>query len=231
MIGIICAMDAEIEAFIKELKDSVKEEYCKVVFYKGKLYNQDCVVVKGGYGKADSARTTTLLIEHFPVNHVFNIGLGGGNGKYVTKHSFVIADKIAYHDVDLISDGRFKYGQMQTYPLFFEADKETIDKITSLYKDVVVGGILSGDSFASNQSWINDRLKYFESYEGFKPCVFDMEGASISQICYRLNVKFNIIRYVSDIVESTNQIDTYFESKKDSSYILIDIIKTYLTNI
>ena len=32
----------------------------------------------------------------------------------------------------------------------------------------------------------------------------------------------------SDIVENTNQIDTYFETKKDSSYILIEVIKKYL---
>jgi len=222
-------MDAEISSFIKEMKDSNETIIQGIKYYSGKLFNKDVVLAKSGMGKVNVAMTLTLLLEHFNIDLVINIGLGGGNGKYVSKGDFVISDKVSYHDIDCTANNEYLYGQMQDYPLFFEASKEVIDKITSLNKDIIVGGILTGDAFITNQSYIKERLDYFETYENFKPMVFEMEGASIGQVCYRSKTPFVIIRYVSDVASSTNQYGNYKEAKTTCSDVLVDVVKEYLS--
>ena len=73
MIGIIGAMDVEIEFLKSKLDDINSLKIANRIFFKGKLNNKDVVVVCAGIGKVNACLTTTLLLEKFDIEYVINI--------------------------------------------------------------------------------------------------------------------------------------------------------------
>ena len=67
MIGIIGAMEEEVQALLRylDLKETI--EKLNYRFYLGKIDQKDCVIVQGGIGKVNAAMSATLLLEQFPV--------------------------------------------------------------------------------------------------------------------------------------------------------------------
>ncbi|MFU1883980.1 5'-methylthioadenosine/S-adenosylhomocysteine nucleosidase, partial [Enterococcus faecium] len=86
----------------------------------GSLGRHEVIVVRSGIGKVASAVTTTLLIHQYGVNMVINTGSAGGIGEGLKVGDLVIADKLAYFDVDVTGFG-YAYGQLPGgVPLYFE---------------------------------------------------------------------------------------------------------------
>ena len=66
-IGIIGAMDKEIELIKQRIEELTEEQYLGYTFYNG-VYDQHTVtLVKSGIGKVSAAIVTTLLLSHYPV--------------------------------------------------------------------------------------------------------------------------------------------------------------------
>ena len=57
MIGIIGAMDVEVDGIKKNIEDLKTEEVSGIKFCTGKLFGKDVVVAKCGEGKVNSAMT------------------------------------------------------------------------------------------------------------------------------------------------------------------------------
>ncbi len=100
-IGIIGAMDQEIEVLKNTMTDKRSWERAGAVFISGSLGNHEVIVVRSGIGKVLSAVTTVLLIHQYGVNMVINTGSAGGIGAGLAVGDIVIADKLAYFDVDV----------------------------------------------------------------------------------------------------------------------------------
>ena len=77
-IGIIGAMDIEIELLTSKMSDFNKIEYAHLVFYEGKLCEKNVVIVKSGIGKVNAAICAQILITKFNVTNVINTGIAGG---------------------------------------------------------------------------------------------------------------------------------------------------------
>ena len=76
-------------------------ERAGALFVSGSLGRHEVIVVRSGIGKVASAVTTTLLIHQYGVNMVINTGSAGGIGEGLKVGDLVIADKLAYFDVDV----------------------------------------------------------------------------------------------------------------------------------
>ena len=63
-IGIVVAMEEERQAIENLMKETEKEQIYNLVFTKGKIEKQDCILVESGVGKVNAART--LLQHHSP---------------------------------------------------------------------------------------------------------------------------------------------------------------------
>ena len=61
VIGIIGAMDEEVEILLSELELEKVEEKANMKFNLGKLYNKDIVVVRSGIGKVNAAVCAQIL--------------------------------------------------------------------------------------------------------------------------------------------------------------------------
>ena len=55
MIGIIGAMDIEVEGLISAMSDKEERKISGIVFHSGKVGDKECVVAKCGIGKVNAA--------------------------------------------------------------------------------------------------------------------------------------------------------------------------------
>ena len=227
MIGIIGAMDSEVESLFSQMSAKEKININNLTFYKGKLFDKDVVIVKCGIGKVNAALCTQLLILKFGVSKVINTGIAGAVGSGLKIYDFVVSDAAVYHDFDVEFFG-YKLGQVPGMPEKFEADKALADAAVAAFAKselngshkVVRGLIASGDQFISG----GEQKDFIIS--NFKPQCVEMEGCAIAHACFANKVPFVIIRCMSDTADDSVK-ETYSEdtASKLSSTFLMEVIK------
>ena len=227
MIGIIGAMQSEVEALFDQMSSKEKIDLNNLTFYKGKLFDKDVVIVKCGIGKVNAALCTQLLILNFKVSRVINTGIAGATGNGLKIYDFVVSDAAVYHDFDVQFFG-YKLGQVPGMPETFTADKALADaaaaafaktSLTAEHK-LVRGLIASGDQFIAG----GEKKNFIVS--NFQPQCVEMEGCAIAHTCFANSVPFVIIRCMSDTADESVK-ETYSEdtASKLSSTFLLEVIK------
>ena len=196
-IGIIGAMDQEVEILKNKLEDLKTWEEAGALFFSGTIGQHDVVLTKSGIGKTLAALTTTLLISHYGVDIVINTGSAGGIGEGLAIGDVVISDKVAYFDVDVTAFG-YEPGQMAQMPLYYEADEKLVQAAMEASSNNMLNGrvglIVSGDTFVHSQKQI------LEIKADFPHCLAnEMEGAAIAHVAYQYKKPFVIIRAMSDV--------------------------------
>lgn len=227
MIGIIGAMDSEVDTLFTRMTAKEKININNLTFYKGKLYNKDVVIVKCGIGKVNAALCTQLLILKFGVSKVINTGIAGAVGEGLSIYDFVVSTEAVYHDFDTQFFG-YKPGQVPGMPETFMADISLLNTTLSAFEHtdfsnklkIVKGRIASGDQFISGTE------KKTAIINNFHPQCVEMEGCAIAHTCYANNVPFVIIRCMSDTADDSVK-ETYSEetASRLSSTFLLEVIK------
>ena len=138
MIGIIGAMDSEVEALFSHMSAKEKINLNNLTFYKGKLYNKDVVIVKCGIGKVNAALCTQLLILNFKVPKIINTGITGAVGEGLKIYDFVVSTEAVYHDFDVQFFG-YKPGQVPGMPEAFSADPTLINTAIAAFEQLPRG--------------------------------------------------------------------------------------------
>jgi len=197
-IGIIGAMDQEIDALIRQMKDKEEKTMAGMTFHHGKLWNNEAVVVKSGVGKVNMAVCTQLMIDLYEVDILINTGIAGGLHKDIEVGDIVISSDAMQHDVDVTSRG-FKPGEIPFMESsVFKADPELAAMAKEACEIVnpeiacYIGRVVTGDQF------ISDNRKKAEIIEKFDACCAEMEGAAMAQVAVLNKVPFVIIRAISD---------------------------------
>ena len=220
MIGIIGAMQVEIDELVPLISNLETKKINNRTFYVGKIEKYDVVVVECGVGKVNAAITTTMLLENFKIDFIINTGVAGGV-KGVKSLDLVIGDKLVYHDFDITALG-YKKGVIPGYGKEFDTDSnirkvvETIAIENNIsYK---VGNIASGDLFVTSKDVINGLDMDISAVE--------MEGCAIAHTAKIFNVPFVSIRVISDIIGEENQ-GTAFNlvEKKAADYSSLFVLK------
>lgn len=218
MIGIIGAMEAEVNE-IKKLMivDEVKDDY-RYLFYKGTMNGKEIVLLQGGIGKVNAAIATTLLFSYFLIDIVINIGSAGGLKSIQNVGDVVISTSVVHHDVDVTAFQR-EIGEVPGLPKYFKADSDLLETVKTILNEqnmvAHVGLIASGDQFVSKQEQVDYIAKYFHD----AMCV-EMEAAAIAQVCYVFHKKFIITRSLSDVFnkgQSDIQFDEYLKKASQAS--------------
>ena len=227
MIGIIGAMDSEVNTLFARMSSKEKINLNHLTFYKGKLYDKDVVIVKCGIGKVNAALCTQLLILNFKVSKIINTGIAGATGTGLKIYDFVVSTEAVYHDFDVQFFG-YKPGQVPGMPEAFVADPSLVEATAAAFEQtdfsanlkLSKGRIASGDQFISG----NEKKSYIIST--FHPQCVEMEGCAIAQTCYANNVPFVIIRCMSDTADDSVK-ETYSEetASRLSSTFLLEVIK------
>lgn len=206
-IGIIGAMDQEVEGLIQALENCEVKEKASMKFHSGSLYGKDTVVVKCGVGKVNASMCTQILIDDYDVSMVINTGAAGSLSKEVKIGDIVVATDAVQHDMDSVDFG-FPLGQIPFVDtLAFPANEGlaslAVDTARKIFTDISVhrGRVCSGDEFIAKherKDWIVDH---------FGGLCAEMEGASMAQTAYLNGVPFLIIRAISDEADDSASVD------------------------
>jgi adenosylhomocysteine nucleosidase len=225
IIGIIAAMEPEINFTISALKDKKEHLISNITFYEGTIGNHKVVVSLSGIGKVNSAINTTLLINNFKPDVIINSGIAGGS-KELSTFDFVIADKLTYSDFDC-QVFNYEFGQVPQMPLHYFSDSNLKEKLEAYltsknisFKNSIV---LTADSFRLSASEIKNNVSTSFATE--------MEGTSIAQTCFKLNTPFLSFRIISDILDSENHIEEYNEFEKKSAQLSSEVIVNFIQTL
>lgn len=229
-VGIIGAMQVEVETLQAKLTDKKTTNINQFTFYEGTISGTKVVVVLSGIGKVSATVGTTLLIEHYNPDIIINTGTAGGLGT-ADVYDIIIGEKVAYHDVDLTGFG-YKMGQQAQMPPFFTADESLVAIAKEVseqhHQEVHCGLVVSGDSFINDPNRLQTIQGYFP-----KALAVEMEAAAISQVCYLFDIPFVVLRAISDKAGegTTESYETFVEKAgKLSASMNIDFIKKITKN-
>lgn len=225
IIGIIAAMEPEIQFTISALEDKKEHLISNITFYEGTIGNHKVIVSLSGIGKVNSAINTTLLINNFKPDVIINSGIAGGS-KELSTFDFVIADKLTYSDFDC-QVFNYEFGQVPQMPLYYFSDSKLKEKLEAYltsknisFKNSIV---LTADSFRLSASEIKNNVSTSFATE--------MEGTSIAQTCYKLSTPFLSFRIISDILDSENHIEEYNEFEKKSAQLSSEVIVNFIQTL
>lgn len=230
MLGIIGAMDVEVDS-LKESMDSVEiKSIAGMDFYSGKISDKDVVVVKCGIGKVNAAMCTQILADEFKVNAVINTGVAGSLNNDIDICDIVVSTCAQEHDMDVTPLGYEKGIIPDMETSVFKADEKLIElakdsaKSAGLDVKVFEGKVVSGDQFIGTAQAKDELRKLFNG-----DCA-EMEGASIAHVASLNSVPFLVIRAISDKADGGAEMDyPTFEKKaaQNSIKLLKEIIKKY----
>lgn len=223
-IGIIGAMELEIESLHAAIEGCKETKVGRFVFYEGTMAGTEVVLLLSGIGKVSAAVGTALLIQRFAPDLVVNTSTAGGLGDS-SVYDLILASEVAYHDVDVTAFG-YAYGQQAQMPPTYHSDEtytERLREVASKHSGRLhFGEVVSGDSFISDP----ERLRGIEALFP-KAKAVEMEAAAIAQTCYLFAVPFVMLRAVSDKAGEGNTVsyDTFVnEAGRLSAAIVKDFI-------
>lgn len=225
-LGIIGAMQIEIENLKPSIKNPVLETISGVTFISGQIDGIDVVAAVSGVGKVFAAVCTEIMILHFGVDHVINIGVAGSLVKDLKVLDVAVAESAVQHDMNTSALGD-PVGLISGINIVnFEADKRLSDIVCQVLADKGIayqtGIIASGDMFVDTDKQ-RDRIR-----RTFKAIAADMEGGSIAHVCYINDVPFTLIRSISDGDGSAMDYNTFATKAADQS---IDIVLEVIARI
>ena len=223
-IAIIAAMSKEI-ASIKNILSNPKEQDG---YIRGILNDKEITLIQSGIGKVCAAVKTTELIDKFKPDCVINSGVAGGVGDDVKQMDIVVGTQTVYNDVWCLEPNA--YGQVQDFPLYFEADKSLVAKIEEGEHNGITihkGLITSGDKFVAGIEEAKNIRKLFDD-----ALAVDMESCAVAQVCYMKKTPFISLRIISDNpLRSNDNHQQYADFWGEMANKSFAVLKNLLNNI
>jgi len=245
-IGIISAMQEEMQTLLDNLEEKVATTKGMRTYYQGRLFNKEVILVFSRWGKVASATTTTQLINDFQVSEIVFTGVAGAISNTLNIGDIIIGKHLYQHDVD--ASPLFKKFEVPLlHKTYFETAVTNRDKLyrssqafINSYVDfidskkalsfhitdpkVIIGDIASGDQFLSDAIQTQKLSSELPSVY----CV-EMEGAAVAQVCFEYNIPFSIIRIISDKANDNAHIDFPLFAKEVASHYALGILQNYFT--
>ena len=223
-IGIIGAMELEVEELKSQMEEVCVKEKASMEFYQGTLNGKEVVVVRSGIGKVNAAVCTQILVDDFQAEAVINTGIAGSLKAEINIGDIVVSTDALQHDMDAREFG-YPKGQIPQMNAFsFKAD-ETLRKVAvecckKANPDIQVfeGRVVSGDQFVASSEVKDELIREFAG-----SCT-EMEGAAIAQAAYLNHVPFVVLRAISDKADNSATMD-YPTFEKEAARHCVNLVK------
>ena len=198
-IGIISAMQNEIELLLSEAKIDRVDTVGGVDYHVGELCGHPVVISKAGIGKALSAAGTAAMLNRYDVSRILFTGIAGGVGDETRVLDVVVATQLVQHDYGRITNDGFEWTvSLDEKKGYYPCDEALVELAYAAAVDIVGsehafrGVIASGDQFVASETYV-EKLK-----RDFNAIACEMEGASIALVCGKYEVPFVVMRTMSD---------------------------------
>lgn len=227
-IGIIGAMDAEVESLVGMLRDKKQERVGMIDFFSGELCGKQIVIAKCGIGKVFAAVCAEAMILKYSPSLIVNTGVGGALGHGINPTDVVIADKLCQHDMDTSAIGDPRGLVSGINKIYFDADARAVkilgEAAAELGVKTFVGTVATGDKFIADPS---DKERIVSEFSAIS-C--EMEGCAIAQVAFVNNVPFAVVRAISDSADGEADMDypTFLPiAAKNSANMTLALIREY----
>lgn len=225
MIGIIGAMDVEVEGIKLVVENSSERVISGIIFVSGTIEGCSVVVAKCGIGKVNAAICAEAMILTFHPSLIINVGVAGSLSSELSIGDIVIADKVCQHDFDTTPVGDKRGLIAEVNLINIPADQDAYEHLAECVKacgiNYKIGTIASGDIFVADSE-----TKDFIVSE-FSALACEMEGASIGQVCWLNRVPFTVLRALSDDANENSHMD-YPEFCRLAAHRSIMVIDEFL---
>ena len=196
MIGIICAMQIEIDKINEEIENKITETVSGITFTKGTLYGNDVVTAVCGVGKVFAAICTEAMIIKYAPEVIINTGVAGTLTDKLNICDVAVSTDVVQHDMDTSPLGD-PVGLLSGINIVkIPADVSVAEKIASCVERIglksLMGTIASGDQFINS----TEKKSYITKEFGAIAC--EMEGGSVGHVCFVNKTPFAVIRAISD---------------------------------
>lgn len=196
MIGIICAMQIEIDKINEAVENKTTEVVSGVTFTKGTLFGKEVVTAVCGVGKVFAAICAEAMIIKYNPEVIINTGVAGTLTDKLNICDVAVSSEVVQHDMDTSPLGD-PVGLLSGINIVkIPADITVAEKIASCVERIglksLIGTIASGDQFINSA----DKKHYIATT--FDAIACEMEGGSIGHVCYVNKTPFAVIRAISD---------------------------------
>lgn len=227
LVGIIGALDHEINGLKALMKNSETDIVSSVEFCKGEINGADIVLAAAGVGKVNAAVCTQTMILKYSPDIIINIGAAGGLSPELGIGDIAIADVVVEHDMDTTPTGDppgYIYGlervEMPCSKKLTDMLEETVWEVGTV--KARRGVIASGDQFICTDVQRNKII------DNFGAVAAEMEGGSIGHVCMMNGVPFGVLRAISDGANDDAVMDypTFAQMAADNSIkIIVELLK------
>ena len=207
MIGIIGAMQAEVDGLIREIEGLRTEEIGGFVFRLGRIGRREVAVVRGGVGKVNAAVCAQTMILSYRPEVIINTGVAGSLSPELDILDVAVATDAVQHDYDTSAIGE-PCGALSiagTLVTYLPCDAAWRGRLLAAAEEVGVKGvparIASGDQFISRRE---DKRRIIDTF-GAQAC--EMEGGAIAQAAYIAGIPCAILRAISDSTDGNHSME------------------------
>ena len=196
MIGIIGALDIELERLIGAMREPAHREISGVPFTCGKLLGKDVVIARAGVGKVNAAVCAQTMALIYEPELIINSGVSGALSPELRVGDVVIGTDVVQHDVDTTALGD-EPGFVSTVDrLSFPLDNFASTAIAAAAEELgiraVRGRIASGDQFVASTERKDEIVRLFSAV------TCEMEAGAIAHVCFLNRIPCAVIRSISD---------------------------------
>ena len=205
MIGIIAAMNLEMEHLRTHMNNPVSETISGISFVRGRIGQQEVVTAVCGIGKVFAALCAQTMILRYAPSCIINTGVAGTLTSELSIGHLAVSSCVVQHDMDTSAIGD-PVGLISGINVIeIPADKTLISRLCDCAKALQIptltGCIASGDQFVANPG----RKTYIA--DTFSAIACEMEGAAIGQVCYVNHIPFCVLRAISDSADGSSHMD------------------------
>ncbi|MCC8168315.1 MAG: 5'-methylthioadenosine/adenosylhomocysteine nucleosidase [Clostridiales bacterium] len=210
VIGVIGAMQMEIDTLQESMEDVYTEECSKVRFIRGRMGDGvEVVAAVCGIGKVFAAICAEAMILKYHVDCIINIGVAGSLTKDLGILDVALASSVVQHDMNTAAIGDPVGLLSGINEIFLPADARMNALLEECLEEegisYITGPIATGDLFVEG-----DKRKQLIRNR-FGAIAAEMEGGSIGQVCYVNDVPFAVLRSISDSEGGAMDYETFAE--------------------
>lgn len=206
-IGIIGAMQVEVDYLKGRLRDAQVSSHAGREFCEGTLGGVPVVIVQCGVGKVNAASCAQVLADLFDVTHIVNTGVAGSLNNALNIGDVLVSVDAVHHDVDATNFG-YEPGEVPGIgTASFEADaalrQAAVEAVHAVAPEIAAleGRVASGDRF------VREDVDKQAIKERFHADCCEMEGCSIAQTAWLNGIPFVIVRAISDKADGSSAVE------------------------
>ncbi|WP_075578593.1 5'-methylthioadenosine/S-adenosylhomocysteine nucleosidase [Enterococcus faecalis] len=186
-LGVIAAMDLELQKLLEYFPPQRKIQLAKNTFYIYEQKTSQVIMVCAGQGKTNAKLYSQILIDSFQIEQLINIGICGCLNEKLQLFEMVLGEEYCHYDIrERQSINKFPY------QLYYKGDKGMLAELQHLDEKIKCVRFGTGEGFVCDTTEKRNLIEQFSI-----DCV-DMESAAIAQCCFLNDCAFVSIRIICD---------------------------------